>query len=104
VVAYLREELEELSGNRESPTNFAKASHGFDISSGSSVGQERLGTVTDKEIAELEAAATQEEWNVLVHKIRQARGGRYPMDWIERVLTSGVAERAACRLRAHEDT
>lgn len=45
--------------------------------------------LTVDELAALEAATTEAEWNAVCDCVKAARGGEYPADWYEKVLTKG---------------
>lgn len=49
--------------------------------------------MNDDEMARLNAATTEAEWNAACDDVKRARGGRYPEDWFPRVVLSGLVGR-----------
>lgn len=54
-----------------------------------------MNDLTDDEIATLEASRNEREWNAACDAVKRARGGRYPDDWLGRVMLSGLAARVS---------
>lgn len=49
--------------------------------------------ITDEEIAMLEAATSEREWNKACDVIKKARNNSYPPDWWVKVKMSGMMDR-----------
>lgn len=54
--------------------------------------------ITEAELATLEAATSDTEWNGACLVIKTAREGAFPSDWYERVMQAGVITRFLKRL------
>jgi hypothetical protein len=52
-----------------------------------------IGTMTEEELEGLKGARSQEEWDLLVGRIKEAHGGSIPSDWAEKVEASGLKQR-----------
>ena len=59
--------------------------------------------LTDEEMARLEGVKTEGEWNAACDAVKQARNGRYPIDWYPRVLATGLATRVLKRAGGSAD-
>jgi len=53
--------------------------------------------ITEAELATLEAAKNDTEWNDACLVIKTARDGAFPSDWYERVMQAGVITRFLAR-------
>jgi hypothetical protein len=53
--------------------------------------------ITEAELATLESAKTDTEWNNACEVIKAARDGEFPSDWYERVMQAGVLIRFVAR-------
>jgi hypothetical protein len=49
--------------------------------------------ITEAELARLEAATSDTEWNTACADIKAARGGAFPEDWDDKVRVGGVLDR-----------
>ena len=56
-----------------------------------------MSSLTDAEMAAIEAITTEEAWNDLCTTIKRSHGGGYPYDWFERVNRSGLMARIFAR-------
>lgn len=54
-------------------------------------------TLTDAELALLEGAKSELDWDAACDLVKKARGGGYPRDWFAKVLQSGLAKRVSAR-------
>ncbi len=53
--------------------------------------------ITAEELAKLNAADTEDEWNAVCDDVKTARDGEYPPDWFVKVMRSGVLNAALLR-------
>jgi hypothetical protein len=51
--------------------------------------------LTDEEINKLKGCRSEDEWNETCVYIKERRGGRYPRDWWEKILKSGLMHEIA---------
>ena len=58
-----------------------------------------MSTLTDAEMAAIEAVTTEEGWNDVCQTIKRTHGGGYPYDWFERVNKSGLMARIFARFK-----
>lgn len=49
--------------------------------------------LTRKEIGQLELCLTEEEWDKICDQIKKDHSGKYPQDWADKVISSGLAAR-----------
>lgn len=54
--------------------------------------------ITDAELATLEEAKNDTEWNNACQVIKTARDGAFPSDWYQKVMQAGVITRFLARL------
>jgi hypothetical protein len=53
-------------------------------------------TITNEEIAKLEACKSEREWNKVCDEVKAAHGG-YPSDWWPKVMQSGLCARVTAK-------
>jgi len=58
---------------------------------------EDLDHISEEELASLNAVQSEDEWCAACVKIKDARGNKYPNDWYEKVLKSGMMDRIAAQ-------
>ena len=46
--------------------------------------------LTEQELALLESAKSEEEWIAICIAIANARGGDFPLDWVEKVMDANL--------------
>ena len=53
--------------------------------------------ITEQEIEMLKECKTEVDWNNVCDKIKKARGGKYPPDWAQKIIFSGLAQKILCK-------
>ena len=54
-----------------------------------------MDNITEEELNSLRTAKNEAEWNAACDAVKKARAGRYPYDWYEKVLASGLTAEVA---------
>jgi hypothetical protein len=49
--------------------------------------------LTEQELAKMQAAKSESEWNQACDLVKRARGGSYPEDWFPKIILSGLASK-----------
>ena len=57
--------------------------------------------ITERELDQLKEAKNEAEWNEAVDKMLEIRGGKYPTDWYEKVLSANLELQPGIDLDIH---
>ena len=58
--------------------------------------------LTNKEINDLRSSRTEKEWNAVCAKLKAKHNGKYPSDWHEKIILSGILNRSIERWKKNK--
>lgn len=58
--------------------------------------------LTNKEINDLRSSRTEKEWNAICAKLKAKHNGKYPSDWHEKIILSGILNSSIERWKKNE--
>lgn len=50
--------------------------------------------LTSEEMRRLQNSSSEKEWNAICDEVKHRRNGRYPPDWFQKVIQSGLSNKS----------